>query len=302
MILQDKIKIIAKQGNLRILRPIFGHNIELGKYYLFPIRKLSNGSHYGIKVKCDFCDFTREIKYKEYLINTKRDGKYYCSNCSPMKVENSKYEKYGDKHYGLEKGRNNILKLYGVENVFQLESVKKKARETKFIRYGDENYVNIEKHKETIMKLYGVDNISKSLIIKQKKIDTCLKNWGVEYPIQNKEILAKTIATIQKNRKYNLEDMQIYRYKVIQLTNKKKNELFDNWSGYDYYDNHHIANNFNLRPSDRQYPTVDHKISIFSCFMNKISIEYAASMDNLCITTKSNNSKKSRKNESDFII
>lgn len=348
MILQDTIEIIANQGNLRILRPIFGYDIEIGKIYFTPIEKLSKSSHYKIKVKCDFCDFTRDnMSYKEYVRNIEKDGKYYCSKCSPMKVENSKFEKYGDKHYGLEKGRSNILDLYGVENVFQLESIKKKSKETKFEKYGDENYTNLKKQKETIKTLYGVDNISQleeikkrkektcminygvsypfqdkdimkeynefikekygvdhishSEEIKNKKINTCLKRYGVKYALQNKDVIKKRIETLEKNRTYDLNDIKDYRYLVVKMTKRNKKELLEKWNGYDYYDNQYIADNFNLSPSDRQYPTIDHKLSIFFCFMNNISVEEASSIENLCMTKRTYNSSKNRKNEAVFI-
>ena len=37
-----------------------------------------------------------------------------------------------------------------------------------------------------MLKKYGVENASQNDDIKQKKIETCLKNFGTEYPAQNK--------------------------------------------------------------------------------------------------------------------
>lgn len=204
MILQDTIEIIASQRNLKILRPIFGYDIEMNRIYLVPIEKLSKGSHYKIKVKCDFCDFTREIIYKQYINNIEKDGKYYCSCCSIEKMKKSKFEKYGEEYYnGFDKYKETMKMLYGVENGFQLEDVKKKSKETKLERYGDENYTNLEKHKDTIMRLYSVDNVSKSEEIKRKKKQTCMINYGVLYPIQNKEILKKYNKVIKE--KYGVD-------------------------------------------------------------------------------------------------
>lgn len=302
MILQDNIKIQAKRGSTRILKKIFDFKLEIGKYYTIPIEKLSITSHYKVKVKCDFCDFEREIPYRQYIINIKKDGKYYCSKCSVTKMENSKFEKYGEKYYnGTKKKNKTIMTLYGVENIFQLEEIKEKSKKTNLEKYGNENYRNIEKHKETIMKLYGVDNISKLDTVKKQKIATSLKNWGVIHPRQNKEVCDRMVASFIKNRLYDLNNMIDYRYKVYQLTLKNKKILLDNWDGNDYYDKEYIYDNFNLEPSDKNYPTIDHKISIFYCFMNNISIEDVAALDNLCITKKSINSRKSRKNENDFI-
>lgn len=44
----------------------------------------------------------------------------------------------------------------------------------------------------TIFDKYGVWNVSQSEEIKQKKIDTCRKNYGVDYNLQRKETIAKT--------------------------------------------------------------------------------------------------------------
>lgn len=86
------------------------------------------------------------------------------------------------------------LELYGVEYSFQAESVKRKIRKsvkettgyecalaspicrnkgkkTKLVKYGDENYFNIEKFTQT-----------------------CLKNHGVAYPMQNNEIRKKAAS------------------------------------------------------------------------------------------------------------
>ena len=45
-----------------------------------------------------------------------------------------------------------------------------------------------KKNKNTILIKYGVENVSNSQIIKDKKVETCLNNFGVEYPQQSKDI------------------------------------------------------------------------------------------------------------------
>jgi hypothetical protein len=47
------------------------------------------------------------------------------------------------------------------------------------------------KKEKTNLKIYGVKNVSQSEVVKQKKTETCLKNWGVEYPSQNIGIFEK---------------------------------------------------------------------------------------------------------------
>ena len=131
MILQENIEIQAKRGNTRILKKFFSE-IEIGKNYIIPIEKLSTDSHYKIKVKCDFCDYEREIPYRQYIVNIKKDGNYYCSKCSILKMEKSKFEKYGEKYYNGEKKRKETnMRLYAVKNVFQLDSVKEKSKITR---------------------------------------------------------------------------------------------------------------------------------------------------------------------------
>lgn len=89
-----------------------------------------------------------------------------------------------------------------------------------------------------------------------------------------------------------------YRKEVIKLTNKVKKYLFEKWNGKDYIDGKNIKNNLKLESKDKYYPTIDHKVSVKYCYDNNISAEECASIDNLCITTRSNNSIKGSKNES----
>ena len=303
MIIDKGINMICRRGNTKNLKFIFGSVLEMGKEYFIPIEKLSTNSHHEILVKCDFCDYIRKIPYRQYLENIKKDGKYYCSKCSPLKVKNTCLEKYNvDNVFKTDKSKNKIRELYGCVNVFQNEKIKQKSKNTKLKKYGDGNYINIEKYKRTILKKYGVDNISKILSVKQKKINTSLKNWGVEYPIQNKEVVDKMIETINKNRTYDLSDYKVYRYKSILLLNKNRKKLIEDWNGYDYYDGEYIADNFNLKQTDRNYPTIDHKISVFYAYINKLSVEEVSLIDNLCMTKKYINSKKNRKNEDAFKI
>ena len=47
---------------------------------------------------------------------------------------------------------------------------------------------------------------------------------------------------------------------------------------------------------DKSYPTIDHKISVFNGFINNISPEEISQLENLCITKRTNNSKKNSNN------
>ena len=77
--------------------------------------------------------------------------------------------------------------------------------------------------------------------------------------------------------------------------------LFDIWDGYDYYDKEYIKNNLQLSYMNCNYPTVDHKVSVFYGFNNKIPAEDIAKIDNLCITKRIINSLKRTKTETEFL-
>ena len=72
------------------------------------------------------------------------------------------------------------------------------------------------------------------------------------------------------------------------------------WNGYDYYDNEYIKENYKLNYNDNNYPTIDHKISIYYGFSNNIEPYIISNTDNLCITKKEINRKKSIRNENEF--
>ena len=72
-------------------------------------------------------------------------------------------------------------------------------------------------------------------------------------------------------------------------------------NGLDYYDGVDISNNFDLNHNDPSYPTIDHKTSIYFGFINKIDPNIIGCIENLCITKRSYNSKKSDLCEEDFL-
>ena len=96
------------------------------------------------------------------------------------------------------------LNRYGVENTYQNNV--DKIKQTKLEKYKDENYNNTDKQQATMLKRYGVKcgyntGIAEETIIKrygakgsasnkikEKMKQTNLEKYGVEYPIQNKEI------------------------------------------------------------------------------------------------------------------
>jgi hypothetical protein len=95
-----------------------------------------------------------------------------------------------------------IKNKYGVENVFLLKEIKKKAKQTKLKKYDDENYNNVKAIRQTKLKKYGDENYRNEHQIKQ----TNIKKYGVEYVLSNEEIKNKIKQTKLKkygNEKYN---------------------------------------------------------------------------------------------------
>lgn len=72
-----------------------------------------------------------------------------------------------------------LMKINGVENVFQLDSVKKKSNQTRLEKYGKEHYTQTDEYKlkneKTRRNRYGND-----LYQREKYKETCRNKWGVD--------------------------------------------------------------------------------------------------------------------------
>jgi hypothetical protein len=175
----------------------------------------------------------------------------------------------------LEKIKNRFLEIYGFEYYSQTEEFKIKMSLKK-----DEI---ISKIKKTCLDRYGVDNVSKvekiqKLIISTKK--------------EKDQIIPDCLIT----------EWVLYKRDVRRLTNKVKMNLYENWNGYDYYDNEFIKGYLSLSHVHRFYPTIDHKLSTYFGFINGIDASEISKLDNLCITKRYINSEKNKKIESEFKI
>ena len=131
------------------------------------------------------------------------------------------------------------------------------------------------------------------------------KKYGVKCSSQSKEVKEKLKITRIKNGNQVPDELKtpfmLYSSEVNNLTKLNKKELFENWNGYDYYDNEYIKGNFNLYSNNSLFPTIDHKISVYYGFINNISIEEISSINNLCITKRGINSSKNKLTEEQFL-
>jgi len=85
-----------------------------------------------------------------------------------------------------------------------------------------------QKTKNTNLDKYGVENVSNYQIVKDKKVETCLKNFGVEYPQQSKEILNKG-----KNTKFDRYGDENYSNCLKMIKTKRKN-IIEKYNAVNY--------------------------------------------------------------------
>lgn len=131
------------------------------------IEGLGKWSKTEIEVKCDECNVEKKLKFSLYTSYGYSEGEYLCRKCRLKK---------------------NNLKRWGVENVFQLESVKEKTKKTNLEKFGVE-YVSQSKELQEKIK-QSKSQLDKNLINEKRK-NTNLEKWGVENVSQSDDIKKK---------------------------------------------------------------------------------------------------------------
>ena len=188
MILTNEIKISIHSRNRKYYQKLLKTNLVIGDNIIVSVDKLSKFSHSKIDIQCDFCDNKRNITIQSYYSLLDSENKYSCSECAKEKRK-----------------KNNFIK-YGVENVFQLDSVKEKLKETNNEKYGCDNpQQNKEIHERTLLtniEKYGCDNPSRNKDIIQKIKDVQFERYGCWYN-QTEECIEKKIKN--NNIKYGVD-------------------------------------------------------------------------------------------------
>lgn len=96
----------------------------------------------------------------------------FCRKNNIKKDTNQIYKNY----------KKTTFQKYGVENAFQLDSVKEKSKQTTLQKYGKEHFVQTEEYKnkniETRIERYGEDDPFQ----REKFKETCVEKYGVENP------------------------------------------------------------------------------------------------------------------------
>jgi hypothetical protein len=283
------------------------------------------------------CYCGNPVKYLKYSEGYAENCSRKCAYSNPKVSEKRKktcLEKYGVTSFTqtdsyLIKTKETNLKRYGKEFYLQTEDYKTKSKETSLEKYGTDHHMMSTSFKENfkskMIDKFGVDNVSKLEDVKNKKSKTFQKNFGMnhifcsndlkseymtkKYGVKHNTeldwVLEKMKNTGVNNGNYTPDELknefQKYRSSVNKITDKNKDELLNYWNGQDYYDDEFIKNNFKLNYNHKDYPTIDHKISIQYGFLNKIDPSVIGSLENLCITKRSINISKNKLTEQQFI-
>lgn len=147
----------------------------------------------------------------------------------------------------------------------------------------------------------GDKNPAKKTEVKEK-IRNTVNNLYKENP-EYKEKISKSLLKYFSENKNPLEKIDAfkeYRRIVDNLTSRNKKKLYEEWNGYDYYDGEYIMCNLSIHFNNDNYPSIDHKISVYNGFIENIDAKIVGDITNLCITKRKNNSKKGILNEEQF--
>jgi len=125
------------------------------------------------------------------------------------------------------------------------------------------------------------------------KMDNRKKLLGDLNHSKNPKVKKKIRKTHEKNGFWTplnkLSNWKKYKRNIILLTNKIRKYIFKDWNGYCFYCNRYIKTQ---KKWSKFEPTIDHKVSIFFGFHNKLNPEFVADKRNLCISCRSCNSSK----------
>ena len=142
-----------------------------------------------------------------------------------LKVQNMQttmQEKYGITNaMEKEEFRQAISNAQSNKTVEQKQETYNKIKQTKFERYGDENYHNIEQAKQTMQERYGVQIGYQTEKSVQNRIKSSMEKYGVDNPFKSSEV--HRLARQKMKEKYGVEtglESEQIRNKA-QLTNLK---------------------------------------------------------------------------------
>lgn len=200
--------------------------------FLVKAEDLPDNSHIKIKVICSFCGEEFETSKSQYTKSLKNKG-VCCKKCRKKKFEKVCEEKYGVKNVFMleeikQKSKQTFLEKYGVESPMLSSEIKEKIKNTNLEKYGVEyassSEIVKEKRKNTNLERYGCEIISKSEKIKEKIKRTNLEKYGYICSLNHPDIAQKAIKT-------NLERYGVpYTTQSPEIIAKMRESLYKNGS------------------------------------------------------------------------
>jgi hypothetical protein len=207
---------------------------------------------------------------------------------NPKKNKMTTLKLYGDENFrNIDKRKITCLERYDEEHFSKTREYKDSVKKTKLKNHGNENYNNFEKIKQTKLSVHGDENYNNT----EKYNETCLERYGCSNFFQT-DIFKKSQGIILDKDLKN--KWILYKRQSARLIRKIKPKIFEKWNGYDFYDQKYIKDNINLPFMHGDYPTIDHKISVYYGFKNNIPVEEINIIENLVITKRCNNSSKGK--------
>lgn len=338
MVKNNECKVEITTRNKKYYNDV-NYNCEVGDIISIDVSTMAKKSHNIIIAICEICKNESELSFVKYNINFDRGGFYSCKKCSSIKRKKTTFEKYGVEYATQrldqkekqsewmsskefrDKSNKTQIDKYGVlfvqtDKFREDNSIKHKEIIKSKKDRGEYNCplslsTNRELRESAMFEKYGHTYSFHVESIKDKIQTTNLEKYGHISPFGNKEIqisIKNNIVYKSLERectfngdKYKLDLFRIYRRKVRYETDLLRQKLFEDWDGYDYYDNEYIKENFTLNKNHNNYPSIDHKMSCFYGFINGLDTIVISDISNLCVTKRIINSRKSQLNESEFI-
>ncbi len=276
MLKSEKININISYRNVSHYLKL-GYEAKINEDLEIYINDLPVVSHVKIDAICEICKAEKTIMYCKYIKNKSIHGFYGCKSCSRQKAVLTSRQ------------------IYGVDNWMQLEESKKIMSQRNIEKYGVKTTLLLDETKT---------KISKTLMVKYNT-----DKWYLIRTPNSKKFIFKNIESKEfslDNPENNYQDIYdesylTYRTEVRRITKRNQKKLLKEWNGYDYYDGENIIKNLELSPTDKDYPSIDHKISIYYGYKNNINPNLIGDITNLCITKIKINSAKRDLIEEEFV-
>ena len=160
---------------------------------------LKRFSEERLTIQCDYCGsiFTRTACDHFTISETSEIKMDACACCKGKKSQDAVIEKYGvNSVFELDsvkqKSKETIQRVYGVDYISQSDEIQNRTREHTFEKYGVAHTSKLQSVKDkraaTNRERYGVDYYmqTEEYLIKKKK--TCLEKYGFESAMQNEDV------------------------------------------------------------------------------------------------------------------